>query len=47
MVVRTILKLWLLVRERNKGNNSNPVSAVDYLDTCKYTDWICGYLTPR
>ena len=45
MVVRTILKLWLLVREGNKGDNSKPVSAVDYLDAGKYPDWICGYLT--
>jgi hypothetical protein len=45
MVVRTILKLWLSVRERNKGDNSNLVSAVAYLDTGKYPAWICGYLT--
>ncbi len=24
---------------------SNPVSAVDYLNTGRYLDWICGYLT--
>jgi hypothetical protein len=45
MVVRTLLKLWLLVREWNKGDNSNLVSAVAYLDTGKYPAWICGYLT--
>jgi hypothetical protein len=45
MVVRTILKLWLLVREWNKGDNSNLVSVVAYLDTGKYPDWIRGYLT--
>jgi hypothetical protein len=45
MVVRIILKLWLLVREWNKGNNSNLVSALAYLDTGKYPAWICGYLT--
>jgi hypothetical protein len=45
MVVRTILKLWLLVRERDKGDNSNLVSAVASLDTGKYPAWICGYLT--
>ena len=45
MVVRTILKLWLLVWEGNKGDDSIPVSVVDYLDTGKYPDWICGYLT--
>ncbi len=44
MVVRTLLKLWLLVREWNKGDNSNLVSAVAYLDTGKYPAWICGYL---
>jgi hypothetical protein len=44
-VVRTLLKLWLLVREWNKGDISNLVSAVAYLDTGKYPDWICGYLT--
>ncbi len=31
MVVRTLLKLWLLVREWNKGDNSNLVSVVVYL----------------
>jgi hypothetical protein len=45
MVVRTILKLWLLVWEWNKGDNINLVSAVAYLDTGKYSAWICGYLT--
>ncbi len=45
MVVRTILELWLLVREWNIGDNSNLVSAVAYLDTGKYPAWICGYLT--
>ncbi len=45
MVLRTILQLWLLVREGNKRDNSNPISAVDYLDTGKYPDWICGFLT--
>jgi hypothetical protein len=45
MVVNTLLKLWLLVREWNKGDNSNLVSAVAYLDTGKYPAWICGYLT--
>jgi hypothetical protein len=45
MVVRALLKLWLLVREWNKGDNSNLVSAVPYLDTGKYPAWICGYLT--
>jgi hypothetical protein len=45
MVVRTILKLWLLVRERNKVDNSNLAIAVAYLDTGKYPAWICGYLT--
>jgi hypothetical protein len=45
MLVRTILKLRLLVGEWNKGDNSNLVSAVAYLDTCKYPAWICGYLT--
>jgi hypothetical protein len=46
MVVRTILKLWLLVRERKKGDNSNLVSAVlAYLDTGKYPAWICGCST--
>jgi hypothetical protein len=44
MVVRIILKLSLLVREGNTGENSNPVIAVDYLDTDKYPDWIYGYL---
>ncbi len=42
---KTILKLWLLVREWDKGDNSNLVIAVAYLDTGKYPDWICGYLT--
>jgi hypothetical protein len=45
MVVRTILKLWLLAREWNKGDISNLVSAVAYLDTGKYPAWICKYLT--
>jgi hypothetical protein len=45
MVVRTLLKLWLLVREWNKGDTSNLVSAVAYLDTGKHPGWICGYLT--
>jgi hypothetical protein len=45
MVVRTILKCWLLVREWNKGDNSNLVSAVAHLDIDKYPAWICGYLT--
>jgi hypothetical protein len=45
MVVRTILKLWLLVKEGDKGDNSNLVSVVGYMDTGKYPDWICGYLT--
>ena len=45
MVVRTILNLWLLVREGNKGDNSNLVSVVGYLDTGKYPSWIYGYLT--
>jgi hypothetical protein len=45
MVLRTILNLWLLVREWNKGDNSNLVSAVAYLDAGKYSAWICGYLT--
>ncbi len=43
-MVKTTLKLWLLVREWNKGDNSYLVSAVAYLDTGKYPDWICGYL---
>jgi hypothetical protein len=38
MVVRTILKLWLLVREWIKGDNSNLVSVVAYLDIGKYPD---------
>ncbi len=46
-MVRTILKLWLLVRERNKEDNSNLVIAVAYLDTGKYLAWICGYLTAQ
>jgi hypothetical protein len=45
MVERTILKLWLLVREWNNEDNSNLVSVVAYLDTGKYPDWICEYLT--
>jgi hypothetical protein len=45
MVVRTILKLWLLVREWNKGDNCNLLNAVAYLHTGKYPAWICGYLT--
>jgi hypothetical protein len=45
MVVRTIQKLWLLVRKWNKGDNNNLVSVVAYLDTDKYPAWICGYLT--
>jgi hypothetical protein len=45
MVVGTLLKLRLLVREQNKGYNSNLVSAVAYLDTGKYPAWIRGYLT--
>jgi hypothetical protein len=45
MVVRTLLKSWLLVREWNKGDYSNLVSAVAYLDIGKYAAWICGYLT--
>jgi hypothetical protein len=45
MVVRTLLKLWLLAREWNKGDNSKLVSAAAYLDTGKYPSWICGYLT--
>jgi hypothetical protein len=45
MVVRTLLKLWLLVWEWNKGDNSNLVSAVAYLDTGKYLACKCGYLT--
>jgi hypothetical protein len=47
MVVRTILKLWLLVREWNKGDSSNLVSVFAYFDTGKYPAWICGYLTSR
>jgi hypothetical protein len=39
MVVRTLLKLLL------KGDKSNLVSMVAYLDTDKYSTWICGYLT--
>jgi hypothetical protein len=45
MVVRTLPKLWLLVREWNKGDNRNLVSAVAYFDTGKCPAWICGYLT--
>jgi hypothetical protein len=45
MVVRILLKLWLLVRERNKEDNSNLVNVVAYLDTGKYPSWIYGYLT--
>jgi hypothetical protein len=45
MVVRTLLKIWLLVREWNKGDNSNLVSVVAYLDTGKYPAWICGFVT--
>jgi hypothetical protein len=45
MVVRTLLKLKLLVRKWNKGDNSNLVSAVAYLDTGKYPAWIRGYFT--
>jgi hypothetical protein len=36
MVVRTLLKLWLVVREWNNGDNSYLVSAVAYMDTGKY-----------
>jgi hypothetical protein len=45
MVVRTLLKLWLLVRGWNKGDNSNLLSVVAYLDTGKYPTWKCGYIT--
>jgi hypothetical protein len=45
MVVKTFLKLWLLVREWNKGDNSNLVGGFAYLDIGKYPAWMCGYLT--
>jgi hypothetical protein len=45
MVVRTLPKLWLLVRGWNKGDNSNLVSAVAYLNIGKYPALIYGYFT--